>query len=185
MRVACAFAFVVALFAASSGADAAIAVRIDKSAQRMTVVVDGESQHTFRVSTGRRGYGTPAGTYQPQRLARKWFSSRYHGSPMPHSIFFHRGYAIHGSYITSRLGSPASHGCIRLHPGDAATLFALVQKRGLGNTRITVTGSSPAPKAVSPAKTQKHKHAKSPAKWDKKTESPAFDHARWRDANLN
>lgn len=115
-------------------------VHIDKSAQRMTVVVDGTPRYAWRVSTGRRGYGTPVGHFRPQRLARRWFSTRYYGSPMPYSIFFHRGYAIHGTYQISRLGGPASHGCVRLHPGNAATLFALVQRSGLSNTSIVVTG---------------------------------------------
>src|SRR5580693_2527138 len=79
-----------------------------------------------------------------ERLARTWFSKKYYNSPMPHSIFFHGGFAIHGSYEISRLGGPASHGCVRLHPSNAATLYALVQKEGAGNTRIVITGSNPA-----------------------------------------
>ena len=74
------------------------------------------------------GYRTPNGTYRPQRLARKWFSRKYDWSPMPYSIFFDGGYAIHGSYEISHLGRPASHGCIRLHPENAAVLFALVKE---------------------------------------------------------
>jgi lipoprotein-anchoring transpeptidase ErfK/SrfK len=68
-----------------------------------------------------------------------WRSRKYHNSPMPHSVFFHGGYAIHGTYETRNLGRPASHGCIRLHPEDAARFFAMVQEAGLGNTRIVVT----------------------------------------------
>src|SRR5437660_9943413 len=62
---------------------------------------------------------------------------------MPHSIFFHGGYAIHGSYEVSRLGGPASHGCVRLRPSEAATLFRLVQEHGKENTEIVVTGANP------------------------------------------
>jgi lipoprotein-anchoring transpeptidase ErfK/SrfK len=94
------------------------------------------------VSTARWGYRTPNGTYRPQRLARKWFSRQYDWSPMPYSIFFDGGYAIHGSYEISRLGSPASHGCIRLHPDNAAALFALV-KANVKDTQIVITGESP------------------------------------------
>ena len=47
-------------------------------------------------------------------MARSWFSTRYYGSPMPYSIFFHKGYAIHGTNYISRLGGPASHGCVRM-----------------------------------------------------------------------
>jgi lipoprotein-anchoring transpeptidase ErfK/SrfK len=96
------------------------------------------------VSTGRAGYGTPNGTYHPQRLERTWFSKEYYNSPMPYSIFFHGGYAIHGSYEIHRLGGPASHGCIRLHPRNAAALFALVKQQGIDATTIVVSGQTPA-----------------------------------------
>jgi len=123
-------------------AQAGIVVTVDKSAQRLTVDVDGASRYRWPVSTGRWGYNTPNGSYRPQRLARKWFSRKYDWSPMPYSIFFNEGYAIHGSYEVSRLGRPASHGCIRLHPGNAAVLFALV-KNNMDDTRIVVTGEAP------------------------------------------
>jgi hypothetical protein len=98
------------------------------------------------VSTGRWGYSTPNGSYRPQRLERKWFSRKYDMSPMPYSIFFDGGYAIHGSYEVSRLGRPASHGCIRLSPSNASVLFALVKDR-TDDTRIVVTGEAPAQRA--------------------------------------
>jgi hypothetical protein len=130
---------------AAAPASASVDVTIDKSTQRMTVAVGGATRHVFKISTGRAGFGTPNGHFRPQRLARTWFSKKYYNSPMPHSIFFHGGYAIHGSYEIRRLGGPASHGCVRLHPGDAATLFALVRSEGMDNTRIVVTGSNPEP----------------------------------------
>ena len=133
-----------ALLASVGCAGAAVVINVDKSSQRMSVEVDGEPRYEFAVSTGRAGYGTPNGTYHPQRLEREWFSKEYYDSPMPYSIFFNRGYAIHGSYEISRLGRPASHGCIRLHPSHAATLFALVQAH-TGDTRIVVTGGGYAP----------------------------------------
>ncbi|HXW23212.1 MAG TPA: L,D-transpeptidase [Xanthobacteraceae bacterium] len=142
--------FVLAFLAGTLPAAANVVVTIDKSTQRMSVAVDGATRYTFTVSTGRAGYGTPTGTYHPQRMARTWFSKEYYNSPMPHSIFFHGGYAIHGSYEISRLGGPASHGCVRLHPANAATLYALVQKEGMGNTRIVITGSNPAPSRSAP-----------------------------------
>ena len=58
---------------------------------------------------------------------------------MPNSVFFLGGYAIHGTGHLKALGRPASHGCIRLHPQNAARLFGLIQKHGLGATRITIT----------------------------------------------
>jgi len=124
-------------------ARASIVITVDKSAQEMSVAVDGYARYHWPVSTARAGYNTPNGTYHPQRLERSWFSRLYYSSPMPHSIFFHGGYAIHGSYEINRLGGPASHGCIRLHPENAATLFALVSREGMGATTIMVTGGGP------------------------------------------
>ena len=124
--------------AASQRAHASVVVDISRGSQTMSVIVDGAPRYHWRVSTGRRGYGTPSGTYRPQSMARSWFSKEYYNSPMPHSIFFHRGYAIHGTYEIRRLGGPASHGCIRLDPGNAATLFSIVQHQGMGATTIKV-----------------------------------------------
>src|SRR5262245_52916718 len=126
------------LFAAVP-ARADLVVHISKGAQRMTVVRDGHPLHTWGVSTGRSGYGTPSGVFRAQRMARTWFSSAYYNSPMPYSIFFYNGYAIHGSYAIDQLGGPASHGCVRLHPHHAAVLFDLVQQEGPDNTTIEVT----------------------------------------------
>jgi lipoprotein-anchoring transpeptidase ErfK/SrfK len=118
-------------------------VHIDKSSQRMMVAVDGRPAYVWPVSTGAGGHGTPTGHFRPRWMARSWFSTRYYGSPMPYSIFFHKGYAIHGTNYISRLGGPASHGCVRLHPGNAATLFMLVQRYGMANTSIVISGSNP------------------------------------------
>ena len=128
--------------AAAGSARANVVIVVDKSQQRMSVAVDGKARYSWPVSTARVGYRTPNGVYHPEWLARKWYSTIYHHSPMPYSIFFHGGFAIHGSYETGRLGSPASHGCIRLNPVHAATLFALVQEQGTGRTEIVVTGSN-------------------------------------------
>ena len=108
-------------------AEASVLVDIDRADQTMSVSVDGMTRYQWRVSTARRGYVTPPGSYHPQMLARQWFSRLYYNSPMPHSIFFYRGYAIHGTYEISRLGGPASHGCVRLTNWDAARVAALVQ----------------------------------------------------------
>jgi lipoprotein-anchoring transpeptidase ErfK/SrfK len=126
------------LVALSTGADAAIVVQIDRAAQRMAVIVDGAPRYNWRVSTARRGYITPPGTYHPEMLARHWFSRKYYNSPMPHSIFFYGGFAIHGSYEISHLGRPASHGCVRLDPSNAAILFGLVQREGTAATTIVI-----------------------------------------------
>lgn len=137
------FAFVLLVFF-NIPVSAGIVVTVDKTAQRLTVDVDGAQRYHWPVSTARWGYSTPNGSYRPQRLARKWFSRKYDWSPMPYSIFFDEGYAIHGSYEVSHLGRPASHGCIRLRPENAAILFALVQAH-MDDTRIVVTGEGPRP----------------------------------------
>jgi lipoprotein-anchoring transpeptidase ErfK/SrfK len=120
--------------AAPAAAD--IVVTVNKATQRMSVSVDGEPRYTWVVSTGL--YGTPSGSFQPQSLSRHHRSSLFNNAPMPFAIFYDGHYAIHGTNQVGRLGRPASKGCVRLHPSDAAILFALVQKEGMGNTRIHI-----------------------------------------------
>lgn len=122
-----------------TAAFAGVVAKISLSSQRMQVYVNGQPAYTWKVSTARRGYRTPTGTFKPYHLARRHYSTLYDGSPMPYSIFFLRGYAIHGSYETKYLGRPVSHGCIRLHPSNAARLFSLVQRYGTQNTTIRIT----------------------------------------------
>jgi len=148
LRIATSLVAAAILLGRMAAAQAGIVVTVDKTAQRLTVEVDGFQRYQWPVSTARWGYRTPNGTYRPERLARKWFSRKYDWSPMPYSIFFHGGYAIHGSYEISHLGRPASHGCIRLRPANAAVLFALV-KANVKDTRIVVTGDRPAAPAAS------------------------------------
>jgi hypothetical protein len=139
-------------------AAAGLLISIDKSEQRMTVSVDGAVEHVWPVSTGRRGYGTPTGHFRPQWLARRYFSRKYYNSPMPYAIFFHEGFAIHGTEYIRRLGGPASHGCVRLHPKNAAVLFELVKEQGRANTRIVVTGANPVEVAKSRKSRRAHRH---------------------------
>jgi lipoprotein-anchoring transpeptidase ErfK/SrfK len=130
----------VALTTAELPAYADVLITIDTSAQRMTVAVDGAKRWTWPVSTGRRGYATPGGRYTPFRMEKEHFSKEWDDAPMPHSIFFtKRGHAIHGSHETKRLGTPASHGCVRINPGNAAKLYALVERQGVGNATVVVT----------------------------------------------
>jgi lipoprotein-anchoring transpeptidase ErfK/SrfK len=117
---------------------AAVQVHIDISSQRMSVKVNGLHYAYWKVSTARKGYHTPRGTYRVTRMAKVYYSRKYDNSPMPNSIFFHGGYAIHGSYYVKSLGRPASHGCVRLNPQNAAALYALVQRHGR-SARITLT----------------------------------------------
>lgn len=142
----------VATYAAGMrSAAAGVLVQVDLSRQVMTVSVDGTPRYRWAISSARAGYVTPNGVYRPQRLARSWYSRKY-GGAMPYSVFFRGGYAIHGTTAVGALGRPASHGCIRLHPAHAATLFSLVQSRG--GTRIVITGSRPGAYAKSRRKSR-------------------------------
>jgi L,D-transpeptidase-like protein len=138
-----------------SAADAAVLVTIDKSIQQMTVEVDGKPLYQWPVSTGKAGnYDTPSGKFKAFRMERDHFSKEWDDAPMPFSIFFtQKGHAIHGSNETKRLGTPASHGCVRLLPANAGKLFALVEKEGVLNTTVVLTGVTPssAAAAVRPA----------------------------------
>jgi lipoprotein-anchoring transpeptidase ErfK/SrfK len=118
---------------------ATLVARIDISAQRMTVLVNGVPRYTWLVSTARRGYITPVGSFRPFRMERVYYSKKYDNAPMPHAVFFYGGYAVHGTYSVGSLGRPASHGCVRLAPGNAATLYSLVAQYGPGNSRIVVS----------------------------------------------
>jgi lipoprotein-anchoring transpeptidase ErfK/SrfK len=107
----------------------------------MKVMSDGRTIYTFDVSTGRKGYSTPTGNFAPIRMHKMWYSSKYENAPMPYSIFFHGGYAIHGTTDVAHLGQIASHGCVRLHPDNAELLFNLVDKVGMKNTKISLIRS--------------------------------------------
>ncbi len=124
--------------AAWSPVQAGVLVVIHRPSQTMDVSVDGDLIARWPVSTARPGFVTPAGAYRPIRLERMWRSSKYEWAPMPHSIFFRGGYAIHGTLETRALGRPVSHGCVRLAPGNARLLFHLVRREGVRATRIIV-----------------------------------------------
>lgn len=115
-----------------------IVARVDLSTQRMSVYVDDILTHVFPVSTGRGSYGTPTGRWTAQWLSPKHRSRKYNNAPMPWSVFFYSGYAVHGTTDIAALGRPASHGCVRLHPDNAKTFYSLVKEIGLGNTLITI-----------------------------------------------
>ena len=126
-------------------AQAAIVVNIDKSSQRMTVAVDGATRYVWPVSTGRAGYDTPNGTFKVNRMDADHLSQEWDNAPMPNTMFFDlHGHAIHGFFDVKHLGSPVSHGCVRLAPANAATLFALVKTEGMSQTTVVVSGQTPA-----------------------------------------
>jgi hypothetical protein len=127
-------------FSAASAEAARLDIVISKTTQKMTVMVDGEVEYVWPVSTGASGYDTPTGKFKAFRLEEDHESKEWDNAPMPHSVFFTtRGHAIHGSY-SKRIGQRASHGCVRLSPDNAETLFYMVEENGLGNTHVVVKG---------------------------------------------
>jgi L,D-transpeptidase-like protein len=128
---------------ATGVAQAKISITVDKNAQLMTVAVDGVERYQWPVSTGIPSYETPNGSFRTFRMEEDHYSKEFDDAPMPHSIFFTKiGHAIHGTDSEGRLGAPASHGCVRLSKANAATLYAMVEKDGVLNTTVTLTGSS-------------------------------------------
>src|SRR5215467_3905056 len=128
---------------ASHAAQAKVDITIDKNSQMMTVAVDGVTRYHWPVSTGIPSRETPNGSFRAFRMEEDHYSKEFDDAPMPHSIFFTKaGHAIHGTDSVGKLGSPASHGCVRLSRANAATLYALVEQQGVLNTTVTLTGSS-------------------------------------------
>jgi hypothetical protein len=128
----------------SSAAQPALLITIDKATQRMTVSLDGVQRFEWPVSTGQPGYSTPSGTYTARSMNKMWYSRQWDNAPMPNAVFFTReGHAIHGTQEVKRLGNPASHGCVRLSPQNAATLYDLVADTGLENTQVILAGLTP------------------------------------------
>lgn len=128
------------LLADASAAQAAttLVARVSLSEQKMQVLVDGRTTFEWKVSTGRKGFGTPTGSFKPTRMHEMWYSRKYENAPMPHSVFFSGGYAVHATDAVKRLGKPASHGCVRLSPANAADFFTLVETFGATNTHIVI-----------------------------------------------
>ncbi|HWU64609.1 MAG TPA: L,D-transpeptidase [Ensifer sp.] len=125
--------------AASSSYASSLVAQVNLSKQTMTITENGWVRYEWKVSTARRGYSTPVGSYSAKSLDIDHRSRKYHNSPMPYSVFFKGGYAVHGTNEVRNLGRPASHGCVRLHPQNAATFFSLVKNAGLSNTRIVIS----------------------------------------------
>ena len=171
-------ATVLGLLAIPSTAVANIIIAIDKSNQSMTVIVDGDPRWVWPVSTGRRGYATPEGSFGAFRMEVDHYSREWDDAPMPHSIFFtKRGHAIHGTYEVGRLGTPASHGCVRLSTENAARLFGLVRQYGMKTTQVVVTGSetfSTAPEAKRVRSRESRRYEYPPGSW-----APARRVAPW------
>jgi len=132
----------VPMFGQAAYAD--LLIEIDKSTQRMTVTVNGEQLYDWPVTTGGRDYDTPSGTFKPFRMEIDHYSEEWDNAPMPYSIFFTQtGNAIHGTYEQRNLGRAVSHGCVRLSVKNAATLWGLVKREKMANTKVVLNGSIP------------------------------------------
>lgn len=143
---------------------AKVDITIDKNNQVMTVAVDGVERYHWPVSTGIPSRETPNGTFRAFRMEEDHYSKEFDDAPMPHSIFFTKiGHAIHGTDSESRLGTPASHGCVRLSKANATTLYSLVQKEGVLNTTVTLTGSAEVALARNPRRNTAVARAAQPA----------------------
>lgn len=127
-----------AILCLSAPVNAELLVNVSKSQQRLSVVIDGTEAYRWPVSTGARGHATPTGSFRPERLERHWYSHQYKLTPMPWAMFFHRGYAVHGTAEAYNLGHATSHGCVRLRPDKAAILFSLMRREGLQATKVVI-----------------------------------------------
>ena len=116
-----------------------IKIVVNKSRQRIYIYRDLEHLYTFKSSTGMAGHRTPSGTFQPYTLEAMHYSKKYYNSPMPWSVFFHHGFAIHGTENIWDLGRAASHGCVRTHPVSARRIYRLVRRYGMQNTLVILT----------------------------------------------
>jgi lipoprotein-anchoring transpeptidase ErfK/SrfK len=134
-------------------------VKIDLSAQRLTLTYDGGRRESWPISSGREGFATPRGTFRPKWASRMWYSRKYDNAPMPHAVFFNGGVAVHATQSIGMLGRPASHGCVRLAPGNAARFYALVHKHGFARTRIDVIGTPPPSRVARNATQRRASHA--------------------------
>lgn len=131
------FVMIAAIFALATSASAEVLIVVDKSQQLMAVETPTDS-FVWDISTGRKGYNTPTGVFKPYLMKQMHYSRKYDNAPMPNSIFFLGGYAIHATYDIKRLGRPASHGCIRLAPQNARWLYQIVSEYGKENTTILI-----------------------------------------------
>jgi hypothetical protein len=164
---------------ACSAAQADVAITVDKNNQMMTVAVDGVERYHWPVSTGIPSRETPSGSFRTFRMEEDHYSKEFDDAPMPHSIFFTKiGHAIHGTDSEGRLGTPASHGCVRLSKANATTLYALVQEQGVLKTTVTLTGSSQIALARNPRRANTAVARQDPAQ----DPAPSYDQQQYSDS---
>jgi lipoprotein-anchoring transpeptidase ErfK/SrfK len=164
-----------------------VSVIIDKPTQKMKVYVDDVELYSWKVSSGLPAHSTPSGAFTASSMNEMWYSKEWDDAPMPHAIFFTKeGHAIHGTQETKKLGRPASHGCVRLAPENARTLFALVKEKGLENTEIVLNGDTPGGESrmakTGPRKQQVNKRAKTRVY---AAPPPRFGRREWRERRFS
>ncbi len=115
-----------------------LVARVSITDQTMEVYREGQLLYTWLVSTAKAGKETPVGRYTPEFLSRHHKSRKYNNAPMPFAIFYDGDYAIHGTDQISRLGKPASHGCVRLDPKNAEILFEMVKIAGMESLSVEI-----------------------------------------------
>ena len=165
------------LFAAGA-AQAKVSITVDKDAQMMTVAVDGVERYHWPVSSGNPSHETPNGSFRTFRMEEDHYSKEFDDAPMPHSIFFTKvGHAIHGTESEGRLGTPVSHGCVRLSRANATTLYALVQEQGVLNTTVTLTGSSTVALARNPRRNAVARRDPAPQEYAQQEYTPQYGNA--------
>ncbi|MGV2099517.1 MULTISPECIES: L,D-transpeptidase [unclassified Rhizobium] len=126
-------------FTPATASAANLVAKVSLGSQTMTVTENGFVKYRWKVSTARRGYVTPTGSWSAKWLSLNHRSRKYDNAPMPYAVFFNGGYAVHATFDLKRLGRPASHGCVRLHPDNAAQFFSMAKQAGLSNTRVVIT----------------------------------------------
>ena len=126
-------------FAPVAAEAATLVANVSLSKQTMTVTENGWVKYRWKVSTARKGYSTPTVSWSAKWLSRDHRSKKYDNAPMPFAVFFNGGYAVHATFERKRLGTPASHGCVRLDPANAAEFFSMTRENGLANTRVVIT----------------------------------------------
>lgn len=133
------FFFVLALALPQAlAAQERVLARVSISEQIIRIYHEGRHIYTWPVSTAKAPKITPLGRFTPEFLSRDHKSSLYGGAPMPWAVFYRGNYAIHGTNQIKRLGKPASHGCVRLHPDNARIFFKMVRAEGRAQTRVVI-----------------------------------------------
>jgi hypothetical protein len=84
----------------------------------------------FPMLGGKPGHETPRGAFRVEWRNRMHYSRQFNNAPMPYSVFFRGGAAIHEGSLSVR-----SHGCIHVARSVAAKIFSNVRDR---ETRVIV-----------------------------------------------